>query len=159
VSEACGWSVEEELRKRIRAEHDGELLVGQAIVVRLPALPRPMIYAPVWRTPRKLHGTLNVFLAVRAALLEARKNPRGAPIESIAFPAMGLGPGELDPRISARQIRYAYEIVTGQRGPGDKNMSQQIRRERKLISVPGAGKEDADEGEAPPGPAPASPEI
>ncbi|MBI4604069.1 MAG: hypothetical protein HY721_19100 [Planctomycetes bacterium] len=148
VLERHGWAVEEELRRRVRSEHDGELLVGQAIVLRLPALPKTLVYAPIFRVPRHIEGTVNVFLAVRGALLALKKDPGSPPADSLGVPALGVGPpGGLDPRVSARQMRYAYEIFTGQRGLGDKNLTQQIRRERKLISVPGAGKETDGEGE------------
>ncbi len=147
VSERYGWAVEEELRRRIRAEHEGELLVGQALVVRLPSIPRVLVYSPVWRTPRKITATLNVFLAVRGALLAARKDAGTPPITGMAVPALGLDAGEMDPRASARQIRYAYEVLAGQRGPGDKNLTQQVRREKKLLAIPGLGKEGREEAE------------
>jgi len=147
--EACerfGWDLQEAIRKVIRSERSGELLVGDAIAVRLPSLPRVVVYAPAWRTPRKIDGTLNAFLAARGAFLEAARRA-DLSIGSIAFPALGVREGGMDPRISARQIRYAYEIATGQRGPGDKNLSQQVRRERKLLSIPGADREaEREEG-------------
>lgn len=147
VSEAHGWELEDELRRQVREEHDGELLVGRAIVMRLSSLPRPLVYAPIWRTPRKLAGTVNVFLAVRGALLALGKDAASQPVTSLALPAMGTDAGELDPRISARQIRYAYEIHEGLRGPGDKNLTQQLRRERKLMSVPQLNKKSGDAAE------------
>jgi O-acetyl-ADP-ribose deacetylase (regulator of RNase III) len=148
--ERYGWGVEEALRQRIRGDFDGELLVGQAVVLRLDAVPRAMVYTPIFRTPRRLEGTVNVYLAVRGALLAWRRQAGAA---AIAIPALGLDPGGLHPLISARQIRYAYEVVCGLRGPGDKNLTQQMRREKKLAQVPGEGREDGDEaGPAAPGP-------
>jgi len=136
VSSSYGWEVQDELRDHIAREYDGELLVGQAVVLRKPALPKALVYAPVWRTPRRLEGSANVFLAVRAGLLALTRDAGSPPIESVAVPAMGLEGGELNPFTSARQLRYAYEMVIGQRGPGGKNLSQQIRRERKMTSIP-----------------------
>jgi O-acetyl-ADP-ribose deacetylase (regulator of RNase III) len=137
VLEQQGWELEEELRGRIRREHDGEILVGQAIVLRPAGRDRAIVYAPVWRTPRKLNATVNVYLAVRAAFLALRNAPA---IESLAVPSLGVDAG-LDPRVSARQIRYAYEIANGLRGAGDKNLTQILRRERKLQSIPGEGEQ------------------
>jgi O-acetyl-ADP-ribose deacetylase (regulator of RNase III) len=145
VAETSGIETQDELRRRIGEEHDGELLVGQALVLRLSGLTRPMVYAPVWRTPRKLTGTVNVFLAVRGALLALQRDPESSRVASLALPALGIDPGELDPRISARQIRYAYEVHEGLRGRGDKNLTQQTRRERKLMSIPGINKEGGGE--------------
>jgi O-acetyl-ADP-ribose deacetylase (regulator of RNase III) len=142
--ETFGWGLQDELRRRVRTEFDGEILVGQATVLRLGDLPRPVVYAPIWRTPASLVGTVNVFLAVRGALLAASKASEPAPIPRLVVPALGVAaPGELDPRTSARQIRYAYEMALGHRGLGDKNLSQLARRQRKLQSVPGAGGDEA----------------
>jgi hypothetical protein len=149
VLERHGWGLEEDLRGRIRRDHDGELLVGQALVLRPAGKDRSIVYAPIWRTPRKLAATVNAYLAVRGALLalrgdrgggEAREPAGGGPapaaIGSLAVPALGVDAG-MDPRVSARQIRYAYEVASGLRGAGDKNLTQLLRRERKLQSIPG----------------------
>lgn len=140
--ERFGWDLQEEIRREIRTQHAGELLVGQAIVVRTPTADRHLVYAPLWRTPRKLDGTVNVFLALRGALLELKRRTDLA-LESLAVTGLGVREGSLDARISARQLRYAYEIHVGLRGPGDKNLTQQARRERKLLSIPGAEKAEA----------------
>ena len=142
VVETFGWGIQDELRGRIRDEFDGELLVGQAIVFRSSSLLRGMVYTPIWRTPRRLSSTVNVFLGVRGALL-ALKRDQG--LGTFAMPGLGVGPGGLDPLISARQIRYAYEMMTGLRGLGDKNLSQLARREKKLQIFPATGKEDLEE--------------
>jgi O-acetyl-ADP-ribose deacetylase (regulator of RNase III) len=147
VLETYGPEVQDELRQRIRAEHDGELLVGQALIFRWPSMTKTMVYAPIWRTPRRLQGTLHVFLLARGAFLALKKaataqgQGQAPAIHSLALSGLGTDAG-LDPLISARQIRYAYEIASGLRGPGDKNLSQLQRREKKLMSLPGAGKEE-----------------
>ena len=66
-------------------------------------------------------------------------------MRTLAIPGLGAS-GELgmDPRVSARQIRYAYEMASGKRGSGDKNLSQLERREKKLQSIPGAGKAEPE---------------
>jgi len=150
VVETFGWSLQDELRRRIRQDFDGELLVGQAVVLRLSSLSRPIVYAPLWRTPGPLAHSVNVLLAVRGAFLALKKDAGAPPLSLLCAPALGVGvPGDLDPRISARQIRYAYEMACGQRGLGDKNLSQLGRRQRKLQSVPGAAAGQAGrEGEA-----------
>lgn len=135
--ERFGWDIQDELRDRIRESHDGELLVGQALVVHRPNLPWALIYAPIWRTPAPLGETVHVFLAVRGAYLALRRDDSLAPDARLAVPGMGVGdPGLLDPAVSARQIRYAYEMASGQRGPGAKNLSQCTRRQRKLQTLP-----------------------
>ena len=97
-----------------------------------------------------MDGTVNVFLALRGAFLAIKADAvkagaAGPAIQTIAVPAVGVAPpASLDPRISARQIRYAYEMAAGHRGLGDKNLSQIARREHKLQAIPGAGKEEDD---------------
>lgn len=147
VVESWGFCVQDALRKRIREEFFGELLVGQAIALGPPEVPRSLVYAPVWRVPSSLEGTVNVYLAVRGALLALRGESRGGSPRRLVVPAIGIGPpGSLHPGISARQTRYAFEVVCGLRGFGDKNLSQVARRHKKLQSVPGSLRsEDTEE--------------
>lgn len=135
--EACerfGFELQEETRRFARAQPLGEILVGQAALLQPGGRPRRIIFAPLWRTPRKLEGTVNVYLALRAGIAGLRSGL--GETASLAVPALGVQEGGLPPLISARQIRYAYEVATGLRGPGDKNLTQQIRRERKLMTLP-----------------------
>src|SRR5688572_18415636 len=110
VVEALGPEIEEEIRSRIRKEHHGELLVGQALVLEPPGgKGRVLIYAPLWRTPRRLQGTVQPYLCLRGALLLVMRHG----LHSLAVPALtGFERGDLDPRIMARQCRYAFEVVT-----------------------------------------------
>jgi O-acetyl-ADP-ribose deacetylase (regulator of RNase III) len=61
-----------------------------------------------------LHGTINAYLATRAALGEVYNIHEQALASGIAFPGMGTGVGELDPRIAAYQMVEA--IRDGARG-------------------------------------------
>jgi O-acetyl-ADP-ribose deacetylase (regulator of RNase III) len=142
IVETHGLEVQDAIRERIRAEHGGELLVGQALVLRGLTPPRTLVYAPLWRTPRRLASSVHVYLAVRGALLALAHDAGEPPIRSLAVPGLGVGGGGLDPRVSARQTRYAYEFARGLRGVGGKNLSQITRRERKMQSVPGAEAEE-----------------
>jgi O-acetyl-ADP-ribose deacetylase (regulator of RNase III) len=99
-----GGSLEHDLQRKIDAEFDGELLVGQAAVVetgyhRIPL----MISAPTMRVPHSIVGTMNVYLAFRAVLLAARKNS----IESILSPCLGTLTGGMPALESAQQINVA----------------------------------------------------
>ena len=86
---------------------------------------------------------------MRGALLAIRDfnaaNPN-APIGSVAVPGMCTGVGGMHPGTSARQMRHAYEIVSGQRGFGGKNLSSLARRESKLKSPPASVREEDDNG-------------
>jgi len=144
--EQYGWEIQDELRDTILTDFDGELLVGQAVILRKESLPWALVYAPVWRTPAPLEGSVNVFLAARAAFLALSKDEASPPDTTLAIPALGVGdPGQLAPAVSARQVRYAYEMATGLRGPGAKNLSQCTRRQRKLQALPGANRTETQE--------------
>ncbi len=140
VCEAMSMELQDELRDRIRSEYAGELLVGQAIVDLTASAP-PVVYAPIWRTPQNIATTINVFLALRGAL-QGIATANLPAIKKLAVPSMGVDPGGMHPLVSARQIRYAYEMAIGERGRGGKNLTRLIRRERKLKSIPGAGREE-----------------
>jgi O-acetyl-ADP-ribose deacetylase (regulator of RNase III) len=74
-----GWSVQERLRQRLRPEHDGELPVGQAIIVPTDHADIPfVISAPTMRIPMDVSTTVNAYLAFRAAIRAAREHNRTA---------------------------------------------------------------------------------
>jgi O-acetyl-ADP-ribose deacetylase (regulator of RNase III) len=157
LSEALGWHLQDELRAAVHRRFDGELLVGQALVIRTGAAgaagaagtagaaPQWLVYAPTARTPSSVEGTLNAYLAMRGALLAVRDHNLEAveaPIASLAVPGLCTGAGGMHRLISARQMRYAYELVAGLRGAGSKNLSGLARREAKLRSLPASAAEE-----------------
>lgn len=107
ISKRCGWDVQTELQEVIRHRYNGELLVGQAIVIRTSRLYSPFKYvisSPTMRVPMILpKDTVNVYLAVKAALLSAR----GHGLDSVVFPGMGTGVGRVSPEQFARQFHLA----------------------------------------------------
>lgn len=113
-SQHFGWHVEDRVRERILNEHDGELLVGDALAVptddaRLPLL----IAAPTMRVPMVVQKRVNCYLAFRAVLRLAKADDR---ITHIACPGLGTGVGCLPPESCARQMRHAWAtIVEGHR--------------------------------------------
>ena len=142
VSERLGMELQDRLRNRIRAEFSAELLVGQALIVDLSPSEPAIIYVPIWRTPQDIETTVNVFLAAKGAF-QALSDSNRPTLKRIAVPAMGIGvPGRMDPFISARQFRYAYEIAIKKRSRGGKNLTRLIRRERKMKTVPGTAAPD-----------------
>ena len=146
VTERLGLELQDRIRGRIRAEFAGELLVGQALIEDLRSSQPAIIYTPIWRTPQNVATTVNVYLAARGAF-QALADARRPALTRIAAPAMGLGvPGKMHPSVSARQLRYAYEIAIKKRSRGGKNLTQLVRRERKLKSIPGA---ETSEGRRP----------
>jgi O-acetyl-ADP-ribose deacetylase (regulator of RNase III) len=141
--EKFGFEIQEEARKAVRERFGGEMLVGQAEILPTGKKPPYLVYAPTMRTPQPIRGTVNAYLAARAAFAAiAAFNAAGGKIETVAFPGLGTGTGKMEPPVSARQIRYAFEEAMGLRKRGDQNLSRLERRERKLKEMPGAEKDE-----------------
>jgi O-acetyl-ADP-ribose deacetylase (regulator of RNase III) len=134
--ERWGFELQDRIRETVRGEFHGELLVGQAALIPLEnAEYRFLIYVAQSRTCASLDSTLGAYLAARGAFATVRE-AQGSAISSVVIPGIGTGHAGLHPAISARQLRYAYEIHAGLRRYGDKNLTQLTRRERKLSSLP-----------------------
>lgn len=114
LSKHFGWQMETNVRDVLLAEHDGELPVGQAIVVPSGHAQVPwLISAPTMRVPMVVADTTNAYLAFRAILRAVRDHNAERPddqITSVACPGLGTGNGLMPPDRCARQMRYAYEV-------------------------------------------------
>lgn len=118
-SKFFGWHVQERLQAKLRAEYDGELPVGLAVLVETDHTDIPyLISAPTLRTPVSVANTVNAYLAFRASLrLIAKINSQqpGA-IRSVLCPGLATGTGEMPVDICAKQMLTAYQqiVVDGQ---------------------------------------------
>jgi O-acetyl-ADP-ribose deacetylase (regulator of RNase III) len=109
-----GPEIETNLRLLIQTEHHGELPVGQAVVTEMHHRAIPfLVTAPTMRVPTVIDGTVNVYLAFRAALLAVRRHNASSarPISTVLSPAFGTGVGGMDYRRAARQMGAAYRAV------------------------------------------------
>ena len=114
-----GWELEARLKALLVEAHYGELPVGQAVVLPtghgfIPYL----VSAPTMRVPGNIAGTLNVYLAFRAALIAVLGFNKGGgkPIGSVLVPGLGTGIGGVPPERAAKQMRLAYDAVVGGMG-------------------------------------------
>lgn len=126
-SQHFGWKVQDRLQALIRERHHGELLVGMAEIVETENMRIPyLIAAPTMRVPMILRDTPNPYLSARAALLLIKHGnfPAGAlkdeavaaGVQSVAFPGLGTGVGQVTFETCARQVRAAIEeVVLGNR--------------------------------------------
>lgn len=108
-----GWSLETRLREVLRAEHDGELPVGQAVIVETGDVAFPLLVsAPTMRVPMNVSDTVNAFLAFRAVIraVQDYNDTARRPIETVLCPGLATAVGEMHPRTCARQMAYAYRI-------------------------------------------------
>lgn len=116
LSERFGWDLEKRLQKQIKGLPEGELLVGQAIVLETGDKEVPfLISAPTMRIPTNFNidTSVNAYLAMKAILIKAKTDDR---ISSVAIPGLCTGVGRMQPLIAARQMYQAYsEIILGQR--------------------------------------------
>jgi O-acetyl-ADP-ribose deacetylase (regulator of RNase III) len=115
-----GWHVQDRLQELIRTRHHGELLVGTAEIVETGDLRILfVIAAPTMRVPMILGDSVNPYLAARAVFLLIRHGvvPSGvlvgerieSVVDSVAFPGLGTGVGQVGPNTCARQMRAAIE--------------------------------------------------
>lgn len=93
-----GPQLQQRLQYMIREQANGELLVGQALLVPTEHSRIPWcISAPTMRVPALLDTPLPAYLATRAAVRCAL----AAGVESMAIPGMGTGTGGLVPEEAA----------------------------------------------------------
>ena len=116
LSERFGWDLEKRLQKIIKDSPEGELLVGQAILIETGDSIVPyLISAPTMRVPTNFNidTSINAYLAMKAILIKAKSNDN---ISTIAVPGLCTGVGRMQPIIAARQMFQAYkEIILGQK--------------------------------------------
>lgn len=106
--------MQNDLQQLLREQHDGELPVGQAVIVPTGNEAIPFcISAPTMRVPLNVSRTVNAYLAFRAALRAVRQhNASGAkPIERLLSPGLGTMVGEMPQMQCARQMHLAWRVV------------------------------------------------
>lgn len=116
LSVRFGWDLEKELQKNIKALPEGELLIGQAIVMETNDKIIPyLISAPTMRIPTnfQISTSVNAYLAMKAILIKAVNTPE---ITSVAILGLCTGTGRMKQAIAAKQMFQAYkEIIVGER--------------------------------------------
>lgn len=105
------------VREAIARDYLGELPVGAALITRYPVRRlRFLVTAPTMRIPGDVRGSINAYLAMRAALVAILKHNRDSPtdrIASVAIPGLGTGVGRLAYEEAATHMRLAYDTVVG----------------------------------------------
>jgi len=127
-----GIQLQNQVQNKIRIDHDGLLLVGQALWVETDNMDFPfMIAAPTMVTPEWLPSTtINPYLAARAALLVAK----GAGFKEITFPGLGTGIGRVDPVVCAQQMAVAIEEVVNGNCAFPHNLSIAVKNHMLMSS-------------------------
>lgn len=122
ISEKLGWDIQDRLKDIIKHYYDGELLVGQATIVKTNNKSIPyVISAPTMRVPMILGtNSVNVFLATKAVFNIANQHEKNffhTTINTIAIPGMGTGVGQVPFELCAWQMRKAYNYVKSKSFP------------------------------------------
>jgi O-acetyl-ADP-ribose deacetylase (regulator of RNase III) len=124
-----GPILQRRLQEAIRLHHHGELLVGSAEMIETGSLQIPyLIAAPTMRVPMILRDSVNPYLATRAVFLliqqgRFREGERTGQaisdvIQTVAFPGLGTGVGQIGPNTCAHQMRAAMnDFLLGQWQP------------------------------------------
>lgn len=107
-----GDQVQARAQDTIRREYDGELPVGCAFVVPTgrPELPWCVI-APTMRVPEPVPDSVNAYLALRAALIAARRQSIG----TLLCPGLATSVGRMPVDRCARQMRRAWDEFVAER--------------------------------------------
>ncbi len=117
------WGLQERLQAELQQEHDGELPVGQAVIIKTGKDDiKWLISAPTMRIPMPVMGTVNAYLAFRAVIrgvtqwnemCEAYSKATDGKtledkIETILCPGLGTAVGQMPVDACAKQMFYAY---------------------------------------------------
>lgn len=109
ISLQLGWQVQEKLQKEIIEKYNGELLVGQAILVETEYKDIPYcISAPTMRVPLMLENSPNVYLASKAIFRLLKDETR---FDTVTISGLGTGVGKMPYDVCARQMRIAFDEV------------------------------------------------
>lgn len=139
--EIFDWRLQDRLRATIDRDYDGELLVGQALVMPTSsARLRHVVVAPTMRVPADVSDTVNAYLAMRAILRtvdahnRANKSTPAEQIRSLALPGLCTGTGKMRPERAAYQMWTAYRSVILGDLEWSKTLEKQVAHDRKMRS-------------------------
>ncbi|XP_035829049.1 uncharacterized protein LOC101861404 isoform X2 [Aplysia californica] len=165
VDGACkeffGAQIQRCLQKIIREDYDGELLVGQAVVMptygeegkdasKKEKAIKYLISAPTVRVPADVSSTANAYLAFRAVILAVRRHNKMngcEPIKSVLVPGLAARTGGMP------ELRCAWQLdsvtlsarlaATGSQSPHPKLFNLCLWGRRKTCNLE-EKKEQAD---------------
>jgi O-acetyl-ADP-ribose deacetylase (regulator of RNase III) len=113
-----GPGIQTLLQRFINSKFSGMLPVGEAVIIptyneKIPL----MIAAPTMETPCDVKDTQNAYIAMKAGLMKVIEHNQfqternEATIRRILIPGLCTGIGQMDPFVSAAQMRRAFDEV------------------------------------------------
>ncbi len=109
-----GDDLQDRLQALLRSEFDGELPVGQAVIIETGDTGIPhLVAAPTMRVPEDVRGTVNAYLAFRAVIRAVGEhNSSGRPpIRSVLCPGLATAIGKMPVDVAAQQMLLAYRVA------------------------------------------------
>lgn len=108
IRDEVGIHIQDALQWRIQRDFNGQLPVGQGIVIDTVASRRfrYLVYCPTMVTPRDVRGTLNALTSFYAALRLADQTPG---LETLACSGMAAGVGQIPAKEVASQMYDAWQ--------------------------------------------------
>jgi O-acetyl-ADP-ribose deacetylase (regulator of RNase III) len=114
IDDFHGGAAQREVMRRIAERRHGELPVGSAEILAMPSRRLPwLVVAPTMRVPGRVDGTLNAYLAFRAALIAVLEHDpgEGPRISGLASSGLGTGVGGMSGDEAAGQMRAAFDMI------------------------------------------------
>ncbi|AIQ69524.1 macro domain-containing protein [Paenibacillus graminis] len=118
VAEFFGPELQRSVQASIFVYHARMQAVGTSLIIETENTKHPFVaHTPTMRFPMIIAGTINVFLAMKAALqaiLNHNDNGGGEHrkyIERVICPGLGTATGGVTFNVAADQMRAAYDIV------------------------------------------------
>ena len=113
-----GQQMQDRLQELLRNEYDGELPVGEAVIIETGGDDiKWLISAPTMRVPMPVDKTVNAYLAFRAILRTVKKwnkkyhQATRNQINTILCPGLGTAVGQMPYHTCAKQMFFAYVTV------------------------------------------------
>ncbi len=106
ITRKLGVETQYKIQKLIKDNYNGELLVGQALIVETNNNDIPYcISAPTMRVPMFLKDSINVYLASKAIFTLIKDITY---IDTVSISGLGTGVGQLPEGLCAKQMFQAY---------------------------------------------------
>lgn len=131
-----GWGLQERLQRTLREEHDGELPIGQAVIIETRDRNIPfLISAPTMRVPMNVADTLNAYLAFRAVIRAVKQHNRSGrqPIQSVLCPGLGTAVGRMPVDRCARQMLAAYLFAEKGQAPAFSTLGMAVDMHYRML--------------------------
>jgi O-acetyl-ADP-ribose deacetylase (regulator of RNase III) len=135
IQEKLGYDVEMQLQNKLVAMSQHKIEIGDLVLLDIEnknvdwkyLMLAPTMMLPS-RLPKNYRNFYLAFCAVLRRILMHNKNCSSCPeqqaITSVVVPGMGTGIGEMDPKVSARQMREAFDTIWDEEGHPEEKSSE-----------------------------------